>query len=490
MERSTKVIGFILIISLINALLCHSELVNHGQPSFDKGSGQNAIFRRPLVPGPPRPDQNLLSLASNALQNRIHTRGPAASWRAAPAMAGPPSQGFIQIPMQVQSQSTSYAPVQSQMNSRPEQRHEYPTQIQQKPMPGPVLQPVVKDEVVMQSTFEPKTPVPANSVGVRCGEVSVKVHAQQDFLGNGQFIDPSDLTLGGCPFVGFDHHARIVVFESALQDCGSTLTMTEDTLVYSFALVYSTSPVPNTPIVKTNDATVAIHCIYPRKHNVSSHALRPAWIPYAALKTGEDHLQLSLKLMTDDWKFQRPSSTYFLEDFINLEASVVRANHAPLRVFVESCAATSGPSGNAATVYTFIENSGCMTDAKLTGSRSTFMPRIQEDKLQFQIEAFRFKQDHSGTIYITCHLRATATSSPIDSVHKACSFVLGSNSWVAASGEDHLCGCCETSCAVRKGRSLDAEDATLEDEATVGPIFVMQTPPSENEHLLIGNLLI
>lgn len=89
-------------------------------------------------------------------------------------------------------------------------------------------------------------------------------------------------------------------------------------------------------------------------------------------------------------------------------------------------------------------------------------------------------------------------------------------SWVAVSGDDHLCGCCETSCAMRKGRSLDTEgidaemhhlskyfrvtcllysydvvlifvllwDSALEDEATVGPIFVMPTSPSENKPLL------
>ncbi len=128
---------------------------------------------------------------------------------------------------------------------------------------------------------------------------------------------------------------------------------------------------------------------------------------------------------TDDWRYERPSNTYFLGDFINLEASVVRANHVPLRVFVESCAATLGPSGEAATMYTFIENSGwatlpdrplsalllchcwlmlltkifrCMMDAKLTNSRSRFMSRIQDDKLQFQIEVFRFEQDSQGMV--------------------------------------------------------------------------------------------
>lgn len=40
----------------------------------------------------------------------------------------------------------------------------------------------------------------------------------------------------------------------------------------------------------------------------------------------------------------------------------------------------------------------CMVDAKLTNSRSKFMPRMQDDKLQFQIEAFRFNQDSRGLV--------------------------------------------------------------------------------------------
>ncbi|XP_051982310.1 zona pellucida sperm-binding protein 3-like [Xyrauchen texanus] len=418
-----------------------------------------------------------------------------ASLRPALAMVVPSSQEFVQMPGQVQSKRPNYAPIPLQPNKplqmsfglrqpdqvRPgvPQRIEVSPQVQkgfQKPMSGPVLDPVFTDKVVMDPVFVPKVPVPANTVDTQCGEVSVKVHVQQDFLGNGQFINPSDLTLGGCPFVGFDDHARIIAFESELQGCGSTLEMTEDSLVYSFVLVYSPSPIPGTPIVKTNEAMVGIHCIYPRMHNVSSNALHPTWIPYAALRAGEEKFQFSLKLMTDDWLYERPSTTYFLGDYINIEASVLRANHVPLRVYVESCVATLGPSGNAVTVYTFIENNGCMIDAKLTGSRSKFMPRIQDDKLQFQIEAFKFQQDASGLIYITCHLKAT-TYVPIDPTRKACSFLAETNSWVSAIGDDQMCDCCETSCAVRKARSLYTEDSALEDEATVGPIFVQGMPP-------------
>ncbi|XP_056114655.1 zona pellucida sperm-binding protein 3-like [Rhinichthys klamathensis goyatoka] len=471
--------------------MCCAEQLNVWEQSLDQGSRQNAIFRYPMpAQVPAQTDQSAVGFGSNMFQNLIESRAP---WRPDPALVRPSSQ---ELPIQAQSQRTNYAPVplhpsmRSQVNFgliKPEQTVETFSQTQQglqKPVPGPDLFPDIHDEVVMGPDFEPKAPEPANSVQVQCGEVSVKVQVKQDFLGNNQFIDPSDLMLGGCPFVGFDDHARIVAFESALQGCGSTLTMTEDSLVYSFVLVYSPSPLPNTPIVKTNEAMVAIHCIYPRKHNVSSNSLHPTWIPFAASRAGDEYLHFSLKIMSDDWRYERPSNAFFLGDFINLEVSVVRGNHVPLRVFVESCAATLGPSGEANSVYTFIENSGCMLDAKLTNSRSRFMPRIQDDKLQFQIEAFRFKQDSRGSIYITCHLKATTTSSPIDMTNKACSFVHETNGWTAANGDDQVCGCCETSCAMRKARSLDTDDSTLEDEATIGPIFVQQLLPLEKEPLL------
>ena len=42
--------------------------------------------------------------------------------------------------------------------------------------------------------------------------------------------------------------------------------------------------------------------------------------------------------------------------------------------------------------------SRCLVDAKLTGSTSRFLPRVQADKLQFQLEAFVFQQQSSGLV--------------------------------------------------------------------------------------------
>lgn len=230
MGRSSVVIDIVFIVSC--GLLCCAEPLNQGKPSLEQGFSQNAVFRHPMpVQGPAQFDQT--AVASNMFQNFIESRRPA------PAMVGRPSQEFVQIPMQGPSQRTNYAslplqpsrPLKSQRHFgliQPQQTVETFSQTQQgfqKPIPGLDLYTDVKDEVVMEPEFEPKVPVPANTVEVLCGEVSVKVQVKQDFLGNNQFINPSDLTLGGCPSVGFDDHARIVVFESALQGCGSTLTV-------------------------------------------------------------------------------------------------------------------------------------------------------------------------------------------------------------------------------------------------------------------------
>lgn len=224
MGRSSVVIDFIIIVSC--GFLCCAEQLNLWE---DQGPSQNAVFRQPMPVQ--RPDQSALGFAPNMFQNLIGP-APVAPWRPAPAMGQ-------ELPMQAQSQRTNYAPVplqpsqplRSQVNfglTIPEQTVETFSQTQQefqKPIPGPDLYPDLKDELVMGPEFVPKAPEPADTVEVHCGEDSVKVQVKQDFLGNNQLINPSDLTLGACPSVGFDDHAGIVAFESALQECGSTLTV-------------------------------------------------------------------------------------------------------------------------------------------------------------------------------------------------------------------------------------------------------------------------
>uniref|UniRef100_A0AAY3ZXM5 Zona pellucida sperm-binding protein 3 n=1 Tax=Denticeps clupeoides TaxID=299321 RepID=A0AAY3ZXM5_9TELE len=296
--------------------------------------------------------------------------------------------------------------------------------------------------------FQLREPVSVSSVAATCDENMVHVQVKKDLFGSGDLIQASDISLGGCGVTGEDSVAQLLYFQSYLQSCGSQVVMTNDTLVYSFSLTYVRKAISHTsaPIVRTSGAVIGIECHYLRLHNVSSNALQPAWIPYAATKIAEELLVFSLKLMTDDWQFERPSNVYYMGDLINFEASVKQYNHVPLRVFVDTCVVTAVPDAAAAPSYLFIQNHGCLVDSKLTGSSSRFLPRTQDIKLQFQLEAFRFQQGDTGSLFFTCLLKATAAATPTDAEHKACSFV--GQKWAGAGGEDQLCSCCDGTCGL------------------------------------------
>ncbi|XP_067296882.1 zona pellucida sperm-binding protein 3-like [Pseudorasbora parva] len=386
--------------------------------------------------------------------SRSPARSPPGLWTTlpvAPLFKGPASRGLAQEPFGLQEKQVLQGPV--------------------KPLDWryPVV-PEVKSELAVD--FQLKRPVTPSSVAVQCGENRVLVEVQQDFFGNGQLIQPTGLSLGGCPVVGQDSASRVLIFEYELQDCNSVQMITEDELVYTFSLTYTPEALVGTPIIRTESAVVGVQCHYQRLQNVSSNALRPTWIPYASAEVGEEVLMFSLKLMMDDWTYQRPSHTYFLGGVINIEASVKQYNHVPLRVFVDSCVATQGPDVNSLPRYSFIENYGCFVDAKATASSSHFMPRSQVDKIQFQLEAFMFQESNSPSIYITCVLKATIASAPSDALHKSCSFA---NGWVAADGNNQVCGCCDSTCGPDGGIASAAapyRGVQWEGKATLGPVMV------------------
>ncbi|KAJ7998154.1 hypothetical protein DPEC_G00219650 [Dallia pectoralis] len=340
------------------------------------------------------------------------------------------------------------------------------------------------------ATFEPKQPQPGDTVGVRCGDDRVRVEVKRDLFGIGQLIRPSDLTLGGCVAIGGDVEDQRLNFESDLQGCNSRLEITEDFLIYSFDLIYEPSPIGDTPVVRTSPSVVGIECLYTRRNEVSSDALKPVWLSYIDSKVAEEHVYFSLRLMSDDWQLVRQSSHYFLGERIHVEASVLPDHHAPLRVFVDHCVATLAPDSMAVPRYVFIENYGCLVDAVLTDSTSQFLPRPGEHRLQFHLEAFRFKpqntssrseagQENIDQIYITCRLKANAASSRSDAQHKACSFV---DAWKAVDGDDDVCGCCDSRCTPRTARGISVDTGVQwEADAVLGPLTIQE----EHDHIAI-----
>ncbi|KAA0711662.1 Zona pellucida sperm-binding protein 3 [Triplophysa tibetana] len=316
--------------------------------------------------------------------------------------------------------------------------------------------------------FEQRRPVTPRTVAVMCGESAVLVEVKQDLFGTGQLIRPSGLSLGGCPVFGADFGSKVLMFVYELHQCGSVLMMTENKLIYSFVLTYTPEPFMGTSISRAEGAVIGVQCHYQRKQDVSSNVLMPTWAPYSSMRVGQEVLPFSLKLMTDDWTYQRPSNLYYLGDLINIEASVKVYNHGPLRVFVDSCVASQTPDVRVLPTYSLIENNGCFVDARNTGSSSGFLPQSRSDVLHFQLEAFMFQQGEHPYIYITCVLRATLASAPGDARHKSCSF--SGDRWFAATGNDQVCGCCESTC----GPEMTNTGVQWEGQVSLSPLQVQE----------------
>ncbi|KAG7263772.1 hypothetical protein CRUP_008710 [Coryphaenoides rupestris] len=91
---------------------------------------------------------------------------------------------------------------------------------------------------VRPRVFQLRRPPTADTVAVRCGEDLVDVEVKRDFLGNGRLVQAGELTLGGCPATPAEDSSQVLTFSARLHGCNSKLIMTEDTLIYTFTLVY------------------------------------------------------------------------------------------------------------------------------------------------------------------------------------------------------------------------------------------------------------
>nr|XP_056722021.1 zona pellucida sperm-binding protein 3-like [Euleptes europaea] len=335
-------------------------------------------------------------------------------------------------------------------------------------------------------------------VSAQCGEAQVVVAVMRDLFGTGRLVQAADLSLGssGCKHTALDAAEDTVVFEADLHECGSTLRMTPESLVYSITLYYKPTLASNAVVIRTSPAEIPIECHYPRKSNVSSKAIKPTWIPFSSTLSAEQKLSFTLRLMNDDWSSERLSSGYQLGDVMNIQANVNGENHVALRLFVDSCVATLSPERDSSPRYAIIDYNGCLVDGRSEASSTFLSPRVTEDSLRFTVDVFRFTGDPRGLFYLTCHLKVTAVDQGPDPVKKACSFSEASNTWIPVEGTRDICSCCETrNCGPtasqpgranpwdrwasgrRVGRDVatrrDMQKKEVETDVTLGPVFIV-----------------
>ncbi|XP_078512175.1 zona pellucida sperm-binding protein 3-like [Lissotriton helveticus] len=316
-------------------------------------------------------------------------------------------------------------------------------------------------------------------VTMQCQEAAMVVTVQRDLFGTGKLIQAADLRLGAafCKYTILNAN-NTITFQIALQDCGNTLQVTPDSLIYSSILTYNpTPPIISTVITRTNPTSVLVRCVYPRNRNVSSNAIKPTWVPFSSTIYAEQSLYFSLTLMNGDWSSARNNSTFQLGDVFNIEASVQTGSHVNLRVFVDSCVATLNLDMSSSPRYDIIGNNGCLLDGKLADSSSAFVaPRDQLDKLRFTVDAFRFIADTRSQIYITCNLKVVPAVQDPSPTSKACSYSKTVNGWLPVEGQSGICRCCDAvNCGARRKRGIFPElaaEASTAQFAILGPLTI------------------
>ncbi|KAM9718630.1 zona pellucida sperm-binding protein 3-like [Menidia menidia] len=322
-------------------------------------------------------------------------------------------------------------------------------------------------------------------VAVRCLPGSMEVVVRADLFESGLRVDGAHLRLGLNPPSDGGECGAVPSGEDEftlltwLTECGTKLSSTEEMIVYSNVLVYSPEP-SSDGLLRLDGATIPVECHYERRYMVGSSSLYPTWIPFISTTSVDGQIDFTFQIMTDDWQSDRGSYTFYLGHPIHFEVSAVMGNHMPLRVYVDHCVATTTADAEATPRYDFIENHGCLTDAQLTKSNSHFLPRVEEHKLRFQLDAFNFYQEPSNEVYITCHLKAVLVTLPVSSKNRACSLI--NNRWQSVDGNDQACRNCDSPQWVEEHQTTKPPKATLSTEARPSTMSKETLAPKKAEY--------
>ncbi|CAB1454580.1 unnamed protein product [Pleuronectes platessa] len=327
---------------------------------------------------------------------------------------------------------------------------------------SPTWTPSYTQQQQQQQQQSPELGARPRPVVLRCHPDSMEVVVQADLFDTGLQVDGRHLRLGSDPAAEYSACSAAPSGEAEftiwahLMDCGTKLSSTKEKIIYSTILVYS----PETPpdgLHRLDGATIPVECHYEKRYALDGISLQPTWIPQVSTTSAEDQIAFNLRIMTDDWQFERASYSYFLGDPIHFEVSAIPGNHVPLLVYVDQCVATATPDAEAKIKYGFVERDGCLTDAYLTNSSSHFLRRAKEHQLRFQLDAFKFYQEPRNQVYIACYVKAVPVTSTVSSQNRACSLI--ENRWRSVDGNDQECRSCDISHRIKEPPLTEAPDA-------------------------------
>ncbi|XP_034960025.2 zona pellucida sperm-binding protein 3-like [Zootoca vivipara] len=316
-----------------------------------------------------------------------------------------------------------------------------------------------------------------NSVSVSCGSSHVLITVPVDLFGKGVAVDVHELTLGsGCSVTAV--HRDVLQLEYPLHACGAIRKFLPDRIHYRNILYYI--PSATSGVIRTSRFSHPIDCFYPRSWNVSSLGIQPTWIPFRSTVMENQRLEFALEVYDSTWSAPRSDPTYYLGDLINIQASVRKGSHVPLKIYIDECVAR--PNAESSVKYEVITNHGCLVDGQQSNSR--FLPTQEDGISRLQLDTFTFIGASNHQIYLICHLKAVPVGSA-DPRNKACSYDLTTASWSSYEGGD--CSCCASpsGCGSKKRKRRQQQKKGLSGEANLklGPIALKGKPTNSSSKL-------
>ncbi|XP_062974789.1 zona pellucida sperm-binding protein 3-like [Elgaria multicarinata webbii] len=319
------------------------------------------------------------------------------------------------------------------------------------------------------------------SVSVSCGSSHLVISVPVDLFGSSVLVGADELLLGSSCAVT-TVHSNLLLLEYPLFACGATRKLLPSSIHYRNTLHYIPSAVNG--VIRASRFSHPIDCFYPRSWNVSSLALQPTWVPFSSTVMDRQRLNFALEVYDSTWSLPMSDPTYYLGDLINIQASVGKGSHVPLKIYVDECVAR--PSAESSVKYEIITNHGCLVDGQHSDSR--FLVATQEDGiLRFQLDTFTFIGASNNQIYLICHLKAVSVGS-VDRLNKACSYNRATATWNSHEGAD--CSCCASpsGCGSRRRRRAQQQKQQKglfgEADLKFGPIQLNAEP--ENSSILNG----
>ncbi|XP_077177174.1 oocyte-secreted protein 3 isoform X2 [Paroedura picta] len=279
------------------------------------------------------------------------------------------------------------------------------------------------------------------SVSVLCGSSHLVISVPVDLFGTGVPVRAHELSLGsGCAVTG--EHQNTLLLEYPLSACGASRKLHSNRIHYGNVLHYK--PLATNGVIRTSHFSHPIDCSYPRSGYVSSLGIQPTWFPFSSTVMDRQLLDFALEVYDNTWSLPISNPLYHLGDLINIQASVRKGSHVPLKIYVDECVAR--PTAESSVKYEVITNHGCLVDGQY--SRSRFLATQETEILRLQLDTFTFIGT-SNQVYLICHLKAVSIDSR-DNRNKACSYDHTTAAWNSHEGRD--CSCCSlpTGCGSKR----------------------------------------